>query len=151
MILFCNCVHVYNEWKAGSTWAWEYFDFTNLDLLMQTLRSLHAKKSALSLLPYISCYPQLMILWVYKWIKASFRLWKCVRMWVRVIHTPCPSSLTLMLCSRSLMIWAACSQRSGGPLMWATLSGPVPSSVRKVLVCIKQYILTLTFTFAEPI
>lgn len=56
----------------------------------------------------------------------------CASVHVRMIHTPCPSSLTLMLCSKSLMIWAACSQRSGGPLMWAILSGPVPSSVRKI-------------------
>lgn len=44
-------------------------------------------------------------------------------------RTPCPpSSLTLMLCSSSLMMEAACSQRSGGPMMWAILSGPAPSS-----------------------
>lgn len=63
---------------------------------------------------------------------SSIDLW-CFRGW-QLIRTPCPSSLTRMLCSRSLMIWAACSQRSGGPLMCAILSGPVPSSGRDLKV-----------------
>lgn len=38
---------------------------------------------------------------------------------------------TRRLWRRSLMMRAACSQRSGGPMMWAIFSGPVPSSGKR--------------------
>lgn len=39
-----------------------------------------------------------------------------------------PSSLARILCSRSVMMEAACWHWSGGPIIWAIFSGPVPSS-----------------------
>lgn len=84
--------------------------------------------------------PQYYSITLYAWIHVYIINEKLSLLKKRVIHTPCPSSLTLMLCSRSLMIWAACSQRSGGPLMWAILSGPVPSSVRQILRFLPNFV-----------